>query len=397
MTPSTVESPSEIRDTVLALLDAESRPWTSIYVPVEWDWGETKSNAIRLRSLLDQIRERASEDLPSLDVEAMLAPADERRDDPVFWEEASEGVALLLAPDEHVIVDLPFAPSIFAEIDDRVHVRPLWRHLEPDGHAYVLGLSAGGVALYRTSRYDVTRVPLEGPTTLEEVLEFDDHIQSLRYHTKTAPGGAGGRRPAIFYGQEDAGDKTYVKEGILRFFRTLDNQVRDVLGQDPTPVPLLLAGVEALRGAYRQVSQYPHLLDDSIEGSVIDANTREWDADQLQKRAWEVVRPRFDQDRKEALDRFRSAPEQTAANPGSVLLAAEEGRVDTLFVAEDPTVWGVYNADSHTVRVHDKREAGDIELLNAATVATLQSGGTVYVTGDAEVPEGSPIAALLRY
>jgi hypothetical protein len=35
--------------------------------------------------------------------------------------------------------------------------------------------------------------------------------------------------------------------------------------------------------------------------------------------------------------------------------------------------------------------------LNAATVKTLQTGDTVYVTDAAAVPDDVPVAALLRY
>ena len=117
----------------------------------------------------------------------------------------------------------------------------------------------------------------------------------------------------------------------------------------------------------------------------------------LHRRAWEIVQSQFDQPRTDALDQFHSSPERTAANPGSVLLAAVDGRIDTLFVAEEPVVWGTFDPDAHSVRVHPEREAGDIEFLNAATAATLQSGGTVYVTDADHVPSEAPVAALLRY
>lgn len=390
-----------LRDTALSLLDRESpSPWASIYMPVRRPWNEKKANRVQLRNLLDQVRDQAPQrGLSATDAGSMLAPAVDLLEDPSFWEGDLEGIALFLRPDDPTILRLPFAPSLFVEVDEQVHVRPLWRHLEPDGTFFVLGLSAGGTALFRATRYDVEEVPLEeGPTTLDEVLQYDDHERSLQFHTETSPGsGEGGDRSAMFFGHEDAGDKRYVKEGLLRFLRVLDNQVRDVLDQRPTPVPLMLAGIEQLRGLYRQVNQYPHLLDESVEESVIEFETREWDVEELHRRAWDVVRPRFDEDRQEAIDQFHAAPDRTAGNPGSAFLAAVEGRVDTLFVAEAPTVWGAFDDDRHVVRQHSDRQPDDTELLNGAAVRTLQSGGTVYVTGASEVPEGGPIAALFRY
>ena len=400
MTQRTTMGALALRDTALSLLEQEAAPWTSIYMPVRRPWNEKRANRVLLRNLLDAARDRPlSKRLSATDVESMLAPAVDLREDSSFWEGELEGLALFLAPNAHTVLRLPFAPSTLAEVDEQVHVRPLWRHLEPDGLFFVLGLSAGGTALFRATRYDVEEVPMEeGPTTLDEVLQFDEHERSLQFHTGTSSGsGEGGGRSAMFFGHEDAGDKRYVKEGLLRFFRTLDNQVRDVLDQEPTPAPLVLAGIEQLRGLYRQVNRYAHLHGEAVETSVIDPKTREWNIDEVHRRAWSVVHSQFDEDRQEAINQFRSAPDRTAGNPGSAFLAAVEGRVDTLFVAEAPTVWGAFDDDRHVVRRHSDREIGDTELLNGATARTLRSGGTVYVTDASEVPDGGPIAALLRY
>ena len=391
---------ANLRATTLSLLDADAGPWASISMPVLRPWNERSTNRARLRTLLDAVRDSGpTAGLSAAETEALLAPAESLHSAREFWEGDLDGINLFLAPDTHTVFRLPFAPSAFSEVDAQMHVRPLWRHLEPDGTFYVLGLSAGGAALFRGSRYQIEHVPLpEGPTSLDDVLQFDDHIQSLRYHTKTPPGsGKQGRRSAIFYGHEDAGDKRYVKEGVLRFFRALDNQVRDVLDKRRTPPPLLLAGVEELRGLYRQVNKYQHLLDAAIEESVIEPESRDWDADELHDRAWGLIRPHFDDDRRTAHDQFHANPDQTAANPGTSLLAATEGRVDTLFVAEAPLVWGRFDDDKHSVEIHSERARGDLEFLNAAAVRTLRSGGTVYVVDEHDVPEHGPVAALLRY
>ena len=368
-------------------------------MPVRRPWNQEKVNRVQLRNLVDRLHTRGPDGgISGGDVDSMLAPVADFSGDVSFWEGDLQGIALFLTHDDHTLLRLPFAPSIFAEIDRQAHVRPLWRHLEPDGTFFVLGLSAGGAALFRTTRYDIEEVPLEGPTTLDDVLQYDEHIRSLQFHTETSPGsGERGGRSAMFFGHEDAGDKRYVKKGLLRFLRALDNQVGNVLDQVPTPAPLILAGIEQLRGLYRQVNQYQRLLPESIEESVIEPKTRDWDIEELHRRAWALVQPTFDEDRREAVDRFRAVPEQTAGNPGSVLLAAAEGRVDTLFVAEAPMAWGTFDKDRYALHLHRDRRPEDVELLNAATVWTLQSDGTVYVTAASDVPEGGPIAALLRY
>ena len=400
MTSLSTAGPSSLRATARALLRKDAGPWISAYMPVRRPWNEMPTNRAQLRRVREEARSQAAvAPLSESDLEPLVESAQALEDTPEFWDEDFSGLALFLSPDTRLALRLPFAPAATTVVDRLVHVRPLWRHLSPDETFFVLGLSAGGAELFRASRHHIETVPLEeGPTTLDDVLQFDEHISSLRYHTKTSPGSAkGGRRSAIFYGHEDAGDHRYVKEGILRFFRALDNAVREVVEAVRPPPPLVLAGIEQLRGLYRQVNQYAHLLEAAVETSVIAPESRTWDADALHEEAWSVVRPRLEQALADARTRFHARPAHTAANPGAALLAAVGGRVDTLFVAEVPEAWGVLHEARHSLALHERRLDGDIEFLNAAAVRTLRADGTVYVTETDEVPGDGSVAALLRY
>lgn len=392
------------RTTLLQKLEHNAPPRVSIGLPVKPTWDRARHAQLQLRTLLDEATDTMERyGLAPEDTDALLNPATALLDDPSFWARPAHGVLLLLSPEgpkDSVVRRLPFTPEPYVAVDRRYHVRPIWRHLEPDLRFYILALSAGGVVLYRASRYRIEPVELKDvPTTLDEALQYDDHVRSVRYHTKTAPGAEGNsfRRAAMYYGHEDAGDKAYVKEGILRFFRTLDNGVRDVLAQEATPPPLMLAGTESLRGLYRKVNQYRHLTETDIDAALSNGAEREWNAAALHERGWALVQPQADAARRGALERFHSAPERSAANVGSVLLAAVSGRVGTLFATDTHEAWGQYDPERYTVEVHPHREAEDTELMNAAVSHTLQAGGTVYVGPPEALPEGAPIAALLRY
>lgn len=396
-----------LRRQIRELLEREAAPCVTITMPVERAWNRRRENQSRLRALLDGAR-GALEEGPvgdgSTDVEALFEPAAGLVDDPAFWDADGDGLLVCLAPGEATIRLLPFLPSELSVADVRLHVRPLWRHLEPDGRFYVLALSLGGARLLRASRYGEEAVDLgDAPLTLEEATKYDERTGTLRFHTGAPPAG-GGRRAAIFHGQDDPGDAAVVKEEVLQFLRTLDNAVRGVVEQDATPAPLVLAGTDALRGLYRKVNKYRHVVDEGVGGNLLigggtDADGAPiWDDEALREKGWAAVRPHFADERRRAADRFRAHPEQTAANEGSALLAAAEGRVDTLFVPEHPQVWGAFDAEAHTVRVHAEREPGDTELLNAAAAFTLRAGGSVHVVdGPEALPEDVRVAALLRY
>lgn len=49
------------------------------------------------------------------------------------------------------------------------------------------------------------------------------------------------------------------------------------------------------------------------------------------------------------------------------------------------------------MRVHERREEGDEDLLDWAAVRTLATGGVVHALPRARVPGGGPMAALFRF
>ena len=390
--PTTTGSHS-LRKKGRALLESTGVPWMSLYMPVD-----PARNRIQLRNLLGQLRDDAPHaGLTQADIDPLLAPAEDLLHEAMTTNEEMNGVALFLTPgvEPPTLLPLPFAPSLVAQIDKRPWMRPLWRGVEPNGHFYVLSLWEGGAKLHRASRHRIDVIPPGGAqNALNAVLRADIHIESeLNWPTPAADADEDARRtPVIYKNQDDIRRKDFVEDGLLRFFRRLDDRARPLLGDESGPTPLVLAGPTELRRLYHEANTYHHLMEEGIEDQIRIQGTAA-----LHRRAWEIVQPRFDQPRTEALDHFHAAPERTAANPGSVLLAAMDGRIDTLFVAEEPVAWGTFDEDAHSVELHPQRKEGDIEFLNAATARTLQTGGTVYVTDAGDIPDGGPVAALLRY
>ena len=355
-------------------------------------------NRIHLRNLLGQLRTDAPlVGLERAEVDALLEPAEDLLADASLSEDREGGVALFLTTQEteDLLVELPFAPPLTARLDARVHLRPLWRGVEPDGRFYILSLWGGGAKLHRASRHGIQVIPpKDGSSSLDAALRADPQTQRILNRPKTSPDSTAvpSRRPVEYHSQKDIRHRGPIKDGLLRFFRRIDDRLRPFLGRESTPPPLVLAGPKELRRLYREANGYRHLVEEGVEDSVRIRGT-----EALHRRGWELVQPRFDQVRKRALEEFSNKRSQTAASPESVLKAAAEGRVDTLFVAEAPSLWGVVDGGAHSVRVHPFRESGDTELLNEATIATLQEGGTVYVGEPEGVPNESSIAALLRY
>jgi hypothetical protein len=80
-----------------------------------------------------------------------------------------------------------------------------------------------------------------------------------------------------------------------------------------------------------------------------------------------------------------------------VLLAAVDGRIETLFLANGVRQWGTFDAEKRVIELHDAAHPNNEDLLDLAAVQTYLNGGTVYVVKPGEVPGGDVSAAVLRY
>ncbi len=364
----------------------------SIYMKTFRTGVETRQGPIRLKNLLREAEKRLEDwGLGRSEIDDLLDTAEKLVDDGFFWNHQSDGLAVFISPEFFRILRLPHQFDEIIVVTQRFHLKPLLPLLSSDGLFYVLALSKNETRLLRGSRFTVDELALEEvPTSLAEALKFDDPQKQLQFHTGT--GGTTGKRSAIFHGHGVGVDDADHKVNIQRFFKHIDSGIHEILREEHAP--LILAGVEYLWSIYREVNSYPHLLDDGIPG-----NTEELDAGELHDHAWPIAEARFLCERKEAVERYhdRAGTGRTANRIEDVFPAAREGRVDTIFVALDEHLWGTYDPDTRSVQLHEEPQPGSEDLLDGAAVHTWLTGGTVWERERGEVPDETPVAALLRY
>lgn len=390
------------KEAVLALLDAGSAPCASLYVPTQRGWNKRNENRLRLQTLMSEAETNlAVQGNLGRDAKDLLASARSVVEDGEFWREATEGLALFCTRDHTSVHRLPFSVNRMQIVDGLFHIRPMWQRLAPDGTFFVLALARGGVQLFQASRYAMQRVELKDtPVSYKDALAFDEHIRSVRYHTKMPATGSSDRtkRASTYVGHEDVGDRSYVKEGTKRFLQQIDLGVCRILEQEASLPPLVLAGDGVARGLYRNVSHYAALSENDIRGEYYEGT--QWDEPTLHEKGWRAVAQDFDEPRQNAVSRFHALaaakPRRVATGIKTVFRAACDARVDVLFVSEDAQTWGRYDTGDGNVATHPAAAPVDVELYNAAMTHTLLSGGTVYATGSADVPDGGDIAAILR-
>jgi release factor family 3 len=379
------------REDILDLLQTPGCPCVSIYMPTFRAGAETQQNPIRLKNLLRVVQGRLGEiDMGDAQAAELTAPLRDLLDDPAFWQQQSEGLALFRSPELFRTYRLPSSFDELAVVEKRFHLKPLFSLLNDDGRFYILALSLKNIRLIAASRHGAEELDLPGvPRSLEEALGELMH-QFAQF--KTGPRGRAVSRSPVFH--VHGGVEDDLKVEILNFFNLADKALLKYMDRD---APVVLAGVEYLLPRYKETTEHPHVLDEGLTG-----NPDLLSADELRDAAWEIVRPYFLENRRGAAERYGEllGTGRATNRHEEILPAAHDGRIDTLFVARGVRLWGSYDAQSREIHLQEDQTAqrnGGEDLLDLAAVQTFLNSGTVYAVPQQEVPGGQAMAAIFRY
>jgi hypothetical protein len=371
-------------------------PALTITMPTIRAGAETQQNSTRFKNLLRQVEDRLqSSGMAGEHAKKYLRPALDLMNDGEFWQHQSDGLVVYLTPEEFHHYRVPLNMEEAVILGGHYHLKPLLPLFSAQGQFYLMALSQDEVRLYKGTRFSVDEIEVKDmPESLADALQWDDPEKSLQVHDASwGPVDGGASDPRGIYHGHGAGKDDH-KDRILRYFHQIANALEDFLGDDTAP--LVLIGVDYLHPIYRQVNRYKHLLDESVETSPKVLGPEE-----LHSLTWELVKPRFEADQKQASDLYhQQAGMDTgrAANDLSeIVLAAYQGRVEQLFVPLGVEQWGTVDWSSGEIEFHEEQTMENVDLYDLAAVQTLLNGGEVYAVAPEEISETSPSMAVLRY
>jgi hypothetical protein len=374
----------------------ETRPgWhISMFMPMIQRGAATQQNPIRCKTLLRQVEEQLlANGLRSQEAQDLLQPLQQLLPNRDFWQRQSHGLAVFIAPQIVRAYRLPLALDELAVVSYRFHIKPLLPLLSGDSHFFVLALSQKAVRLLRGTRFHSDEVELPGvPQGVAAALQYDDVEKRDHHYPGTQGRPAGGIAPFAGHGV-DVEDATHEPhDALLRYCQQVDTSLRAFLRNEQAP--LVLAGVEYLLPIYQRANTYPYLLQEGITGNPEGLRPEE-----IQERAWAIVQPHFRQAQEGAAAQYRHllGTGRAISELPAIVIAAYEGRIDTLFVAVGVQRWGRFDSESRAVEVHQEALTGDEDLLDVAAMYTLLRRGTVHAVTLEELPDQTPAAAILRY
>jgi hypothetical protein len=263
---------------------------------------------------------------------------------------------------------------------------PLLPMLTSNPTFFVLALDPQEVRLFKGDPFGIEEVDLGGHQL--EAWRTMPPPRPSQVHAFVADRGGAGNHAVFHGGGGNAVDDR--KHRLRNHFRGVDRALREVLPQ--TNAPLVVAAPRHMRALYAEVNTYPHVLDDGVDG-----NPRHQDADALHRRAWPLVEPVLRRAEARAVEDYHelAGTGLTVSSPMAALTAAEQGRVASLLLPAARCTWRDFPQHHGIGWLTDP---GSLEeQLERSALATLHSGGDVFIVPPERMPGDATVAAVLRY
>jgi hypothetical protein len=379
-------------DDLRDLVTMRSKYCISLFMPTFKNGVDIQQNPVRFKNLLSEAQEQLiAVGVRSTEAIAMLEPGRRVLANGPFWQHQSDGLAAFISPGLVKVYRLQANLPQKSVVGSRFHLKPLLSLLTGNTKFYVLDLDVSGVRFFLGSRYMISQIESEKiPRGLDETLGFDTQEKATQFSSQ--PAVVGNNTVTVFgYGRQT--DKH--KVNIVNYFHRVNDSITDLL--QGTNAPLVLTGVEYLHPLYRDANTYPHIVDTGVDASIALLNLQS-----IHEKVWSIVNPIFQKAQERDTDNYKmlsGEKKPIAANDlKTIVNGAQHGRVSTLFVTNGTSaIWGKYDEGRQDIEVHQKELPGDEDLLDRAAINTLLRGGVVYVVEPENMPDITPIAALLRY
>ena len=379
------------RSDLTDLVEAAPTIAVSLYLPMQILGRETRQNPIMLKNLLRQARDQLARlDVNEAEAEVLLSPAVDLIEDHDFWQHQAPGLALYLSDAGMQAIKLPVSVPELSVADAGFHISPLLPLQQQDAVFLVLTLTAEAAHLWQATRFAMTAADIPGlPASVESLDEAPDHEASLQSHGYGRPNTGGKNMPKTqVYGDSP---EDWRKGRLVEYARRISSVLSTHLARDQHRIVLV---ADAEIGG--------HILKDEalapLIAGFVEVNPAALDEGAIHAAAAAVMKPSHDKAREtalEQLDALIGRGDATACtDPEQLNAAAKDGRVEQLLIAEHEALSGLPDTRTGPAEGIDPATRNDQER---AAQSTLRNGGVIWVVPSDRLPEGTRMAAVLRY
>jgi hypothetical protein len=368
----------------------------SILLPISTKPPESDQNIVRLKELyrrgIDLLTENG---LNPEGAERFLQPVEALLEDPKSLLRPAETLVFFIDEDSASLVEIPYRIDSQVAVGNRFVLKPLLPLIQHDSTFTVACLNRGQVTVYKGTRLGIREVKVPNmPTTLQDVVKFDDPEKSLQHHTAksgAAKGRSGSSPVPAMHGQGLPSDLE--KSQNERFFREVANAIRKYLANERSP--LVLFGVDENIGLFKSATDWG-----DQEVLSVHHDPKDWSKADILRHATDLLMPYWERKISEKVERLEEACGKDTAiiDTAKCVLAAAHGRVEMACVASDRTEPGVCQPEKMQVEFVEADAAGcALDLLDTIAFETIQHGGEAFALPADKIPGPGNSAATVRF
>ena len=289
-----------------------------------------------------------------------------------FWQFQAHAMAIFVAPGVVHAYRLANTLQRLVAVGDRFDIGALLRSVTFTNGGYVLSVADG--------HYRLLELSADAPP-IELVLDVSDDVDGVLDDPKYQ-----GR-----FDRHRADGTTGDRIERERYCRLVQDAVLAHVAH--STLPMILAASKDLEPAYRAINTYRGLLDHGIE-----ANPESLSIDDLNTHARVILDGHYDNKLAEWRELFgtRQAHGLATSQLSEVARAATASGVESLMFDMDSTLEGSID---DTGIVHDVADpdAENYGIIDEIAARVLGSGGTVKAVRAGDLPDSTPVAAMLRF
>jgi hypothetical protein len=360
---------------IRALIGTRADVCVSIYVPTTPQTQHVTGSRIAFGNLTrTALQQLEAAGLDKRRLALLEANLDALGEDDSFWRLQAHSLAVLATPDSVRTFRLATAVTEMVEVSDRFHLKPLLRAIAFPQNAFVLALSENAVRL--------VEVFADLPPSLVRVADLPKSAAD-----------AVGRASVNNLAQNTRIANAEGQKALLRqYARQVDAALRGVLAGRETP--LILAATEPLGPIFRATNTYPALLAEGIYTSP----------DRMSDSALaEAARSALDGhyageiEKAKALFQTRTGQRRASNDLRNVARAATFGAIELLLVDIDEVWPGTVDDTDGSVSFATEAGASSYDVIDEIAGRAILSGAKVLAVRRDDIPDGAPLAAVLRY
>ncbi|MDQ3008910.1 MAG: hypothetical protein M3Q81_04940 [bacterium] len=308
-----------------------------------------------------------------------------------MWLVEQKAIAIFISPSFSACYRLPITVKKVIDVGTHFHLKPLIKLATEERDFYLLALAQKSITIYHGDRYALKEVSVpDMPDTIEAVVGTENTGSNVQFHTSTA-GPQGGNRPAMYHGSSSWKDDLHrYKE---KFLQQVGSAIEKYLRTQHAP--LILSGVERMLTTYKDVNTYKYFVPEVFLSEKTDVMP----LTEIHEAAFEALGPYFLERAVAKVSEVveSGSDEKFSTQIDEILRQASMGKVDTLVVAEDAVQWGSFDADTLSTTYAEQSTTNTYDLLDLATLLTLDTSGVVQVLPQEDLPLQASAVAIFRY